>query len=158
MTRDEIQDFTLRITHANSTQMIVVLYDIILTYTKDAKENMAKEEKAALKNSVSNLRNCFKELMNSVDTSYELGHNLLKLYVFCQGEITRAVTSSQPEHFDNITNVISGLRESYSQISALDYSEPIMGNTEKVYAGLTYNPYGQSESMVEASSSRGYLA
>lgn len=158
MTREEIQDFTRRITHANKTEMIVILYDIILTYTNDAKENLEKEDIVAFRKSISYLRSSFRELIDSVNTSVDLGLNLLQLYIFCQSEITRAVTRSQAGHLDNVINVISGLRESYNEIAPLDKSGPIMDNTEKVYSGLTYNPYGRSENMVETSSNRGILA
>ncbi len=36
MTREMKQIFTRRITQANSTQLVVILYDMILTYLKDA--------------------------------------------------------------------------------------------------------------------------
>lgn len=158
MTRQEIQDFTLRITHANSTQMIVILYDIILTYTKDCRKCLEDGDIKAFRIEITNLRNAFKELMDSVDTSIDLGLNLIKLYVFCTQQITKADTNSDPSYLENVEHVIAGLKESYNEIAPLDKSEAIMGNTEKVYAGLTYNPYGQSENMVENSTSRGYLA
>lgn len=36
MTKEMKQIFTRRITHANRTQLVVILYDMILTYLKDA--------------------------------------------------------------------------------------------------------------------------
>lgn len=158
MTREEIQDFTLRITHANKTEMIVVLYDIILTYIDEAQTNLLKDDIKAFRESVKNLKNAFRELMDSVDTSIDLGLNLLKLYVFCQGQVTKALTNLDTKHLDNVKNVIAGLKESYEQIAPLDKSASIMENTEKVYSGLTYNPYGRSESMVDTASNRGFLA
>lgn len=37
MTREQKQGFTLRITQANPTQMIVILYEMTLCYVRDAK-------------------------------------------------------------------------------------------------------------------------
>lgn len=158
MTREEIQDFTLRITHANKTEMIVVLYDIILTYINEAQRNLEKDDMKAFRESIKNLKNSFRELVDSVDTSMELGLNLLQLYVFCQGQVTRSLTSLDAKYLDTVKKIISDLRDSYEQVAAQDKSGSVMENTEKVYSGLTYNPYGRSENMVDTASNRGFLA
>ena len=37
MTKECKQQFTLRITQANKTELIVILYEMLLAYTQDAK-------------------------------------------------------------------------------------------------------------------------
>ena len=43
MKKEKKQEFTLRITKANKTQMIVILYDMVLEYLKDSLESLEKE-------------------------------------------------------------------------------------------------------------------
>ena len=42
MKKEKKQEFTLRITRANKTQMVVILYDMVLTYLEDAIEAFEK--------------------------------------------------------------------------------------------------------------------
>ena len=44
MKKEQKQEFTLRITRANKTQMIVILYDMVLVYLEDSLEAFEKED------------------------------------------------------------------------------------------------------------------
>ena len=51
MTKECKQQFTLRITQANPTQMIVILYEMLLCYLDEAKEAQDRiEQKEAVRN------------------------------------------------------------------------------------------------------------
>ena len=47
---------------------------------------------------------------------------------------------------------------SYKELEKKDFSEPIMGNTQTVYAGLTYGKYSLNEDVSAVSMNRGYMA
>ena len=49
MTKAEIQEYTLRITQGNRTDLIVTTYDIILKYIADASEELKKQDKKKYK-------------------------------------------------------------------------------------------------------------
>ena len=42
MKKEEKQDFTLRITQANPTQLVVILYEMLLCYLEDAVQALAE--------------------------------------------------------------------------------------------------------------------
>lgn len=71
MTKDEKQQFTFRITQANSTEMIVILYEMLLCYLKEAEEAVEKEDKAAFHEAVRKARGCMNELLQSLHLEYE---------------------------------------------------------------------------------------
>ena len=49
MTKAEIQEYILRITQGNRTDLIVTTYDIILKYIADASEELKKQDKKKYK-------------------------------------------------------------------------------------------------------------
>lgn len=158
MTKETIQNFTYRITQANKTQMIVILYDIAITYIKDAVSDIEKADFAGFRNEVDHIRNTIRELMNSVDTSIEIGHNLLKLYIFCSGELTKAYLDYDKSALLHVMSILSKLKEAYAQISEQDKSAPVMQHTESIYNGFTYNKNLKNETLVGKDLNRGILA
>ena len=65
MTKECKQQFTLRITQANSTQLIVILYEMTLQYLADGEQ---AADDAGLAEAVHRARGCIKELLNSLCT------------------------------------------------------------------------------------------
>ncbi|MBQ3890229.1 MAG: flagellar protein FliS [Lachnospiraceae bacterium] len=158
MTKETIQNFTYRITQANKTQMIVILYDIAITYIKDAVSDIEKADFSGFRTEVNRIRDTIRELMNSVDTSIEIGHNLLRLYIFCSSELTKAYLDYDKGALYHVMSILSKLKDAYSQVSELDKSEPVMQHTESIYNGFTYNKSLKNETFVSKDVNRGFLA
>ena len=90
MKKEKKQEFTLRITKANKTQMIVILYDMVLEYLKDSLESLEKEEFKEFKWNIERAKDCIDELLNSLNYNYEIAGILRGLYFFYK--ITRINT------------------------------------------------------------------
>ena len=56
MKKEKKQEFTFRITRANKTQMVVILYDMVLTYLQDALEELANKNSKEFKWNIENPR------------------------------------------------------------------------------------------------------
>ncbi len=158
MTKEKIQDFTLRVSNANKTGMIVVLYDIILTYIDDARTALADGDKQRFRTEITRARNSLNELIGSVNTSEELGMTLLRLYIYSSGELTKSYIYYDAENLDHVSEILVKLADAYRSIVSKDTSAPVMSNTEKLYTGYTYNPYGRTENYTDSSTKRGILA
>ena len=50
------------------------------------------------------------------------------------------------------------LKEAYKEIEKYDTSCPMMGNTQKVYTGLTYGRHLMNEDLAMVCANRGYMA
>lgn len=157
MTREKIQDFTLRVSNANKTEMIVILYDIAKTYIKDALEALDNDAKASFRVEVNRVRDTIGELICSVNTSTELGLNLLRLYIFCNGELTKAFMDYDKSPLYHVLSIINKLSEAYEELSKKDTSGPIMEHAEAVYQGFTYNRSLKQENVSGADANRGFL-
>lgn len=170
MTKECKQQFTLRITQANKTELIVILYEMVLTYLDEAEEALAeavkvkddvllhKEKTAEFREALRKARGCLGELLTSLNLEYELAARLLSLYLYCNRELTKADIRKEKEPLVHIRNVIGKLLGAYRELAGQDTSGPVMQNSQVVYAGLTYGKNKLSENMTDQGADRGFRA
>ena len=156
MTKEAKQIFTRRITQANRTQLIVILYDMILTYLKDAADAYDIGCEQEFKKDLQCARDCIAELRNSLDFSYDLSKGLFAVYAFADREIANNISGVRTEHINDIRQMFKKLRDAYHTISKSDNTAPLMENVQSVYAGFTYGRTDINESMLYNSAKRGY--
>lgn len=154
MTKERIQQFTLRIAQANSTDMIVILYEMLSDYIEEAKDATAQGDDVALAEAVRKARNVLNELLGSLDLKYEPAISLRQLYFYCIRKLVHA-QAKQAGALDDICKVIVPLREAYAQVAKLNQNGPVMGNSQTVYAGLTYGRNDLTENMADQGANRG---
>ena len=155
MTREMKQIFTRRITQANRTQLVVILYDMVLEYLKEA---IAAQEIDCIqehKKDMQCARNCISELRNSLDFNYEISRNLFAIYAFADRELASEMHSIKKDALSQIAGMFQKLRDAYYTISKEDHSQPLMQNAQNVYAGYTYGRTDVNESLYSGAA-RGY--
>lgn len=154
MTRECKQQFTLRITQANSTELIVILYEMLLCYLDEAEQAAEVGDSAALAEAVRKSRGCLNELEQSLHMEYEPAGNLLQLYLYCARKLVHAQAGKEGA-LDEIRRIIRPLHDAYEQIADQNESGPVMGNSQTVYAGLTYGRNTLTENMADQGANRG---
>lgn len=157
MTEECVKQFTLRISQANSTEMIVILYEMLLTYLDDAENALTSGDEMALSEAVRKSRGCLNELEHSLDLAYEPAGTLLKLYLFCARKLVHAKAHKEGA-LDEIRRVIIPLKDAYKEIAPQNANGPVMGNSQTVYAGLTYGRNTLTENMADQGANRGMRA
>lgn len=158
MTREEKQQFTLRITQANETQLVVILYEILLQYLQEAIDLPKKQERTAFSQAVRKCRGCLKELMHSLHPEYDPAPALLQLYLFCFRNLAKSEFHKDKQPLLEIQRVILPLKEAYDKIAVQNTNGPVMQNSQAVYAGLTYGRNTLTENMTDQGSNRGMFA
>lgn len=158
MTREYKQQFTLRITQANKTELIVILYEIVLAYMEDAEAALEEGKITEFREALRKVRSCFGELIASLNLDYELAARLLSLYLYCNRELTKADIRKEREPLLHMRSVISKLLEAYRELAGQDTSGPVMQNSQTVYAGLTYGKNSLAENLTDQGSNRGFRA
>ena len=156
MTRELKQEFTLRITQANKTQLITILYEMVLLYIDEAEEALTVENKTEFRSAIRKIRGCMNELTDSLHLEYELAQNLLQLYLYVNRELVQASSHFAKENLEHVRLVIGELQKAYQKIEDQDRSGPVMGNTQTVYAGLTYGRNTLTENIADPSANRGF--
>lgn len=156
MTKELKQEYTLRITQANKTQLITILYEMALLYVDEAEEALTVGNRTEFKNAVRRIQGCMCELMDSLHMEYEVAQNLLQLYLYVNREVAKAALYDNAENLEHVRPVLKKLAAAYKEIEAQDLTGSVMGNTQAVYAGLTYGKDTLTESMASPDANRGF--
>ena len=135
MKKDEIQTFSYRISQANKTQLIVIMYDMAIQYVSDAIENNyeTQAEKDEYESDVVQVKRVVDSLVTSLDMQYEVSVQLYNIYLVMQRYLVKAVAKK-----DKNTIML------------------LMKNTHQVYAGFTYSNDGGSNEYSKGYENRGY--
>ncbi|MDO5573920.1 MAG: flagellar protein FliS [bacterium] len=156
MTNEQIQQYTLRITQASKTQIIVILYDIILDDVESARSAYHENDYETFKNQCNHIKRCVSDLIEALNFDYEISLNLRQLYLYINREASAAVIRKDPARLEMIQKIAENLKEAFLKISEQDSSGPIMENTQTVYAGLTYGKGNLTENLQDQGTSRGF--
>lgn len=163
MKKEDKQDFTLRITQANPTQLVVILYEMLLCYLEDARQALEEDgispgESDGFREAVRKARGCLNELIASLHMEYEPAPALMQLYLFCIRRLALGEQRRDGGILDEIRKVIEPLCGAYGQLAEQNGAGPVMRNSQTVYAGLTYGRNTLTENMADQGANRGMFA
>lgn len=154
-----MRDFTRRISQASRTELVVILYDIILTDLEEAEKKMQAGDLKAFEKEMKHAGKFVVELLASLDLRLGISYELRRLYLYIQKEMITAMIRREVTSFPDIRAVIFPLRSAFVEISKLDQSGAVMKNTQQLYAGLTYGKGNLNEMVIgKNEKNRGFLA
>ena len=138
MKAESVKIFTRRITSANKSELIVIIYDIIEENLALAKKALAEGDRETYRNEIKQAISFVKELLVSLDMNYEVSKNLASLYIYVSRCLNFALVSGKKEEIEAAEKVLRKLGDSFREVAKTDESKPVMENTQRVYAGITY--------------------
>lgn len=156
MTKEMKQDYTLRITQANKSELVVIIYEMLLDYLADAQTAHQNKDTKLFAESLRKAEGCIRELTASLHMEYAPAGHLLSLYVYANKLLAGARLHNSVEELLQLQKIMQKLHDAYEQISKEDPSAAVMENTQSVYAGLTYGKNQLMESLSNEGSSRGF--
>ena len=155
MDREAIKTYSYRISQATRSELVVIVYDIIRDYLKDA---VSTSDNAVFKEKLHMAMRGIDQLITGLDMQYELSGNLYVLYNYMKRTLIGAQVSYDKNVVNSIYDMLGQLRQSFYEVCRQDNSAPLMKNTEKVYSGLTYSKYGAgNETASDTLINRGYM-
>lgn len=159
MTKERIQEYTRRITNASSTELVVIMYDIVLTDVALAIKALEKDDKNEFHAELKDANRFMTELMGSLDFGVSVSYNLMSLYMYVHKTIAKADAGCKAELLESVSDVVGKLKDAFEQLSEKDKNGPMISNAQQVYAGLTYGRSSLNEMIVDAGEAkRGYYA
>lgn len=158
MTTEKKQTFTRRITQANRSQLVVIVYEMLLVYLEDAMNAYEEDKKEDFRENLRMARECIGQMRTSLNFDYNISRNLFAIYCFADREIAKDMYSLKEENLDVIKMIFTKLHDAYYVVSTKDESGPLMDNIQTVYAGLTYSKSDLNEDFMNYDIKRGYLA
>lgn len=159
MEKKKRQEYAARITQANRTQLLVIMYEMIQEELKQALWEYDQEEMELFDGALKNAGKFLGELMGTLDYKYSVSYELMSIYKFVNKVIIEARLRGQTTNIDRCIQIIENLKVGYEEIVSEDQSGPVMANVQKLYAGLTYGKGALNEISVNVNdSARGLYA
>ena len=82
MTKEEIKDFSMKISQSSKTELVVITYEIIINYIESAKECHAGEDMEGFVFNIKKAKQFVNDLSVNLDFHYKLSFDLMSLYMF----------------------------------------------------------------------------
>lgn len=159
MKKEDVQGFTARVTQASKSELIVILYEMILTEIKEAKEAYENENLTTFDKELKKAQKYITELTAVLDYRYPIAYDLLSLYLYVNKRIITAIIRRNPVSLDSAESVLQKLLVGFEGVSKQDKTGPMMRNTQQLYAGLTYGKGKLNETYVDPNNrNRGFIA
>lgn len=156
MTREDINIYTNRISNANPTQLVVIMYDMAIDYLKSAMTYKGQQSMAEFTEELKRGKRVINNLTSVLDMQYPVSENLLAIYLYINNAIVRAYARCKTDELSHCIGMLEKLREAFMEVSRQDTRDAVMENTQQVYAGLTYSKKSLNETMNE-DFNRGYV-
>ncbi len=157
MKKEQIGDFTRRISQCNKGGLVVVMYDIFFAYIEDAKTAFEAQDWEAYKEGLRGAQRTLDELISALDFSYDLAKNLYSIYVFCRDTLAKAMYRRSVDEILQVKGLMDKLYDGFVKAADQDTSAPLMSNAQQVYAGYTYGRSDLVETCQNSDTSRGFL-
>lgn len=138
MTKEAKQEYTLRISNANRSQLVVIVYEMLLDYLDESKNAVTSNDEKQFHDSIRKAINCIRELSDSINYEAKTAGSILSLNVYCIRELSAADIHFDKDRVDGVIKIMKRLYEASKEASKTDDSSPVMNNSQSVYAGLTY--------------------
>lgn len=147
MTKEQINEFSMRISQSNKTEIVVITYEIIINYLDSAKKSFNNNIDDFVFN-VKKARQFLNQLSTALDFRYELSIELMNLYMYANECLIKSEMKRQDIHLSTVRDMMCSLKSAFEEISRQDVSGPAMQGGEKVYEGLTYGRNGKGTVIV----------
>ena len=147
MTKEQISSYTMRISQANTAQLALILYEIIIGSVEDALFNFEKNDMDSFEHDVVQAQNFLQELISMSRMDSKTAADTMSIYLFVDHELLMSLVKKQPANLTECLGYLKSLQKSFVTIAETDTDGPLMENTQQVYAGLTYGKGYLNESM-----------
>jgi flagellar protein FliS len=106
----------VKVTTASPAQVLVMLYDGLLRFLREAQEAMRQNKRGRAGERISRSHAILQELVSALDPeqSPQLCERLQSLYLFCMQHLLRANIEQDPAKIGDIVRLLVPLRDAWS--------------------------------------------
>lgn len=156
MTDEQIKEYTLRITGANASGLTVIIYELLEDCFVQADEAYQKGQMEMYAHVVKKAERYIGELLHGLNYEDVMAKDIAGRYVRAQKALIAARVERRQEGLATAREILGELKPLFERLAAADKSAPIISNTQKVYAGLTYGKTSLNEMAIDPDHNRGY--
>ena len=102
MTSEEKRQFTARISQANKSELVVILFEMFDYCIEQAEDGFKTEDLQKADSYLKSAKGCVSELRGSLDMGYEISHNLYSIYTYVNRQLTASIIKRKPVNIDSV--------------------------------------------------------
>lgn len=116
--------FQTQVTTTTQGDLLIMLFDGCIKFLRQAKESMAAKDYAKKGILISKALDVVAELQSSLNPQKggEVAENLRKLYLLCSTKLLMANMRMDQNLVDEVINMLSGIRDAFSQINTPEFA------------------------------------
>lgn len=153
-------DYSSRIKSAPPAGLMMINFELAINNLREALTAFAANDAAVFNGRLSDAREFLNLLMTSLDMSYDISTELMRLYIFINGLIIGAGVSKSSAPTETALDLLSKIAADFEAAAESDgcvNAAASDANARQVYAGLTYKD-GKLSEYIEEDAERGFLA
>ena len=148
MTKEQINEFSMRISQSNKTQIVVITYEIIINYLDSGMISFDNKNVTDFVFNIKKARQFLNQLSSSLDFTQKISFELMNLYMYANDCLVKSEIKQQNVNLSTVRDMMEKLREAFEIVSKDDKSMSVMQGGEKVFQGLTYGKNAMGTVMV----------
>lgn len=156
MNKELVKEYQTRIVNASRKELLVINYEMLMTEIEEAIEGLEVENTLRFEKAMHMAQKLLRELSDGLNFEYEISKELMALYIYMNKLFVDAQIRDRQEPLREAVKIVRILLDGWMQTDVEDEG-PVIGNGQKVYAGLTYGKSNLNES-VDSEPNRGYKA
>lgn len=158
MTSEEKREFTARISQANKSELVVIVFEMFDYCIEQAVDGFETGDLEKADKYLKSAKGCVSELRRSLNMKYELSYNLYSIYSYVNKQLTASIVKREPVNIDSVREDMRKLCQSFEEVAKKDTSRSVIQNSQQVYAGLTYGKGTLNEVFMDNEATRGFRA
>lgn len=148
MTVEEMNIYKMRISQAGIAELTVVMLEMEIQWIKEALDFYGNSDMDSFLETVTKAQSTQVELMNVMNMDNAVAVDVYSVFAFVNRQLIEAKIKRQALDLLKCKGMLERLHKSFQKIVPTDTAGPVMMQSEKVYAGLTYGSGGLVENSV----------
>lgn len=158
MTAEEKRQFTARISQANKSELVVILFEMFDYCIEQAEQGFKSSDLEKADKYLKSAKGCVSELRGNLDLKYEISYNLYSIYSFVNRQLIESIVKRKAVNLDSVREDMGKLHDAFEEVAKKDTSKSVVENSQQVYAGLTYGKGTLNEVFMDNEITRGFKA
>lgn len=148
MTNDQMSVYKMRITQAGIAELTLIMLEMEMQWMTEALEAYDRQDEEEFLAGVDKAQAVQVELMNVMNMDNPIAVDVYSVFAYVNKQLINAKLKRKPFEMERLKQLLSRHYKSFQAIAATDTEGPVMEQSEKIYAGLTYGSKGLMESSV----------
>lgn len=146
MTEEQMNVYKMRISQAGIAEMTTIMLEMEAQWIWDAVVAYDGNDKEEFVRCTGKAQAVQVELMNVMNMENPVAVDVYSVFAYINKQLIHSKIKQQPLEFERLAALLEQYHTSFVNLVKTDQGGPVMQQSEKVYAGLTYGAGGLVES------------